>query len=34
MRAPGYITPVHFAFLWLFYYREIRTKMADLDTDT
>jgi len=33
-RAPGYITPVHFAFLWLFYYRQIRTKMADLDTDT
>jgi hypothetical protein len=32
-RAPGYITPVHFTSLWLFYYKEIRTKIAELDTE-
>jgi hypothetical protein len=32
-RSPGYITPFHFAFLWLFYYKEIRTKIAELDAE-
>jgi hypothetical protein len=32
-RAPGYITPVHFAFLWLFCFKEIQSKIAELDEE-
>jgi len=30
---PSYITLVHFAFLWLFYYKEIMSRIAELDEE-
>jgi len=32
-KPPTYITPFHFAFLWLFYYKEIMTRIAELDEE-
>jgi len=32
-RVPGCRTPVHFAFLWLFYFKELRSKIAELEEE-